>query len=117
MKSCLLPASVLALSLALPVSAQIATSNEKGATGAYSEDIGSSFTSEGRFGPKTALDDLRADVDRDREAREKLRLRVLQEAELADAEQGDDAETTDASEVEAEQGVPDREVPVAQEQN
>ena len=69
--ACLVP-----LAFAGAATAQIATSNERGATGAYSDDIDSSYTSEGRFGPRTALDDLRAGVDRDREMREKLRQRA-----------------------------------------
>lgn len=79
--ACLLP-----LAISVPASAQIATSNEDGATGAYSDEIDSSFTSEGRFGPRTALDDLRADVDRDREAEEKLRQRqqLLRETQSAE---------------------------------
>ncbi|WP_084399771.1 hypothetical protein [Henriciella aquimarina] len=63
--------------LALPATAQIATSNEDGATGAYSSEVDSSFTSEGRFGPRTAIDDLRAGVDREQELREKLRQKQL----------------------------------------
>ena len=65
----------LPLAVSLTAAGQIATSNEKGATGAYSNDIDSSFTSESRFGPRSSLDDLRADVDRDREADERLRQR------------------------------------------
>ncbi|MAN74430.1 MAG: hypothetical protein CME84_10140 [Henriciella sp.] len=83
--ACLAP-----FALAVPAGAQIATSNENGATGAYSDEIDSSFTSEGRFGPRTALDDLRADVDRDREAMERLRQR---QQKLRDAVNADDRET------------------------
>jgi len=75
----LAPIAALAAILSLPAAAQIATSNEKGATGAYSSEVDSSFTSEGRFGPRTALDDLRADVDRDREQIEKVRLKQLRD--------------------------------------
>lgn len=67
------------LAVCAPSSAQIATSNEDGATGAYSSEVDSSFTSEGRFGPRTALDDLRADVDRDKEIAEKARLQKMRE--------------------------------------
>ena len=73
-------AAVTAL-LALPAFGQIATSNEKGATGAYSSDVESSYTSEGRFGPHTALDDLRADVARDREQIERVRQQQLEQTE------------------------------------
>ena len=74
------PLATVALPTALALSAagQIATSNEKGATGAYSSDVESSFTSEGRFGPRTAIDDLRAHVDRDREQIERVRQQQLQ---------------------------------------
>ena len=76
----------LPLALSLTAAGQIATSNEKGATGAYSNDIDSSFTSESRYGPRSALDDLRADVDRDREAEERLRQRqqLMRETESAE---------------------------------
>lgn len=76
----------LPFALSLPAAGQIATSNEKGATGAYSNDIDSSFTSESRYGPRSALDDLRADVDRDREAEERLRQRqqLMRESESAE---------------------------------
>ena len=70
---------VIALSASLPATGQIATSNEKGATGAYSSEVDSSFTSEGRFGPKTAIDELRAGVDRNREQVERLRMKQLEE--------------------------------------
>lgn len=70
---------LLAAILALPATAQIATSNEDGATGAYSNEVDSSFTSESRFGPRTAIDDLRADVDRDKEQIERVRQKLLQE--------------------------------------
>lgn len=72
--------ALVTIALAGTASAQIATSNEDGATGAYSDEIESSFTSESRFGPRTALDDLRADVDREREAEEKLRQRAARAA-------------------------------------
>ena len=74
------PLATVALPTALALSAagQIATSNEKGATGAYSSDVESSFTSESRFGPRTAIDDLRAHVDRDREQIERVRQQQLQ---------------------------------------
>ncbi len=62
---------------------QIATSNEDGATGAYSAEVDSSFTAEGRFGPRTAIDDLRADVDRERETVEKIRMEQLREPKPA----------------------------------
>lgn len=64
--------------LAFSATGQIATSNEKGATGAYSSDVESSFTSEGRFGPRTAIDDLRAHVDFGREQVERVRQQQLQ---------------------------------------
>lgn len=67
--------------MTVPATAQIATSNEKGATGAYSPDVDSSFTSEGRYGPRTALDDLRADVDRDREQIERIRQQQIERTE------------------------------------
>lgn len=70
---------VIGLCVSLPAAAQIATSNEKGATGAYSSEVDSSFTSEGRFGPKTAIDELRAGVDRNREQVERLRMKQLRE--------------------------------------
>lgn len=60
---------------------QNATTNEKGATGAYSSSVESSYTSESRFGPKTAIDDLRADVDRDREQVERIRMQQLSRPE------------------------------------
>lgn len=82
----LAPIAALAAILSLPAAAQIATSNEKGATGAYSSEVDSSFTSEGRFGPRTALDDLRADVDRDREQIEKVRLKQLRDPAPSNAE-------------------------------
>lgn len=81
----------LPVALAGVATAQIATSNEDGATGAYSDEINSSFTSEARFGPRTALDDLRADVDREREAQEKLRQRAAKAASQVE----DDADETD----------------------
>jgi hypothetical protein len=78
--------------------AQIATSNEDGATGAYSDEIGSSHLSEGRFGPRTALDDLRADVDRGRELREKLRQRAAEAAlDEGDEGEGEDSENSAVS--------------------
>lgn len=70
---------VVPLAVSAPAWGQIATSNEDGATGAYSSEVDSSFTSEGRFGPRTALDDLRADVDRDKEIAEKARLQKMRE--------------------------------------
>ncbi|WP_139792229.1 hypothetical protein [Henriciella litoralis] len=75
-----------AIALSGAAMAQIATSNERGATGAYAEDIDSSFTAETRFGPRTALDDLRAGVDREREAREKLRQRQMLDSSLSEDE-------------------------------
>lgn len=82
--------STLAVSFlaGFPAFGQIATSNEDGATGAYSSEVESSFTSEGRFGPKTAIDDLRADVDRERETVERVRLKQLQELRSAPPESG-----------------------------
>lgn len=79
------PLSLLAVSamLVMPASAQIATSNEDGATGAYSAEVDSSFTAEGRFGPRTAIDDLRADVDRDKETIEKIRMEQLRDPKPA----------------------------------
>ncbi|WP_300376890.1 hypothetical protein [Henriciella sp.] len=74
-----LTVSLVAAIVALPATAQIATSNEDGATGAYSNEVDSSFTSESRFGPRTAIDDLRADVDRDKEQIERVRQKLLQE--------------------------------------
>ncbi|MEQ8556899.1 MAG: hypothetical protein RIB03_01145 [Henriciella sp.] len=68
-----------AAALSMPASAQIATSNEDGATGAYTSDVESSYTSEGRYGPRTAIDDLRAGVDKDREQMERVRQRQLGE--------------------------------------
>ena len=70
--------AVLPTMLAFSAAGQIATSNEKGATGAYSADVESSFTSEGRFGPRTAIDDLRAHVDFGREQVERVRQQQLQ---------------------------------------
>lgn len=67
---------------------QIATSNEDGATGAYSSEVDSSFTSESRFGPRTALDDLRAEVDRDKEIAEKARLQKMREVRQTRPETG-----------------------------
>ncbi|MEM5517055.1 hypothetical protein WNY37_08830 [Henriciella sp. AS95] len=67
------------LVFAFPGWSQIATSNEDGATGAYSSEVDSSFVAEGRFGPRTAIDDLRANVDRDRETVERIRLQQLRE--------------------------------------
>ncbi|WP_370237720.1 MULTISPECIES: hypothetical protein [Henriciella] len=64
---------------AFPGWSQIATSNEDGATGAYSSEVDSSFVAEGRFGPRTAIDDLRANVDREKETRERIRLQQLYE--------------------------------------
>jgi hypothetical protein len=72
-----------AIALSSAAVAQIATSNERGATGAYTEDIDSSFTAETRFGPRTAIDDLRAGVDRERESREKLRQRQMLDSSLS----------------------------------
>ncbi|RIJ26321.1 hypothetical protein D1224_00125 [Henriciella barbarensis] len=77
----------LPLALSLAATGQIATSNENGATGAYSNDIDSSFTSESRFGPRSALDDLRANVDRDREAEERLRQRQQRMRDTESAEE------------------------------
>lgn len=74
--------TLMAAALAVPMSAQIATSNEKGATGAYSSEVDSSFTTESRFGPRTAIDDLRANVDRDREQVERLRMNQLHWSEV-----------------------------------
>lgn len=101
-------ASVMAL-LTLPAFGQIATSNEKGATGAYSSDVDSSYTSEGRFGPHTALDDLRAGVDRDREQIERVRQQQLEQTEppspliepflasvKSEEEEGGEADSADA---------------------
>ena len=84
------PYGLCAISLVftLPASGQIATSNEDDATGAYSSEVDSSFTSEGRFGPRTAIDDLRADVDRDREQIERIRLKQLREHKPPPAEAG-----------------------------
>ncbi|MGB3627747.1 MAG: hypothetical protein WA989_18120 [Henriciella sp.] len=75
----ILSLGLLPLALQSPAWSQIATSNEDGATGAYTSEVESSFTSEGRFGPRTALDDLRAEVDRDREIVEKARLQKMRE--------------------------------------
>lgn len=80
---------LLPAALAGAATAQIATSNEDGATGAYSDEIESSFTSEARFGPRTALDDLRADVDRERETREKLRQRAARAVSQSEDESGE----------------------------
>jgi len=75
-----LATAALPAALALSAAGQIATSNEKGATGAYSSDVESSFTSESRFGPRTAIDDLRAHVDRGREQIERVRQQQLRAA-------------------------------------
>jgi hypothetical protein len=68
---------------AFPGWSQIATSNEDGATGAYSSEVDSSFVAEGRFGPRTAIDDLRANVDREKETRERIRVQQLREVRPA----------------------------------
>ena len=78
----------LPIVFAAPGFSQIATSNEKGATGAYSSEVESSFTSEGRFGPRTAIDDLRANVDRDRENVERIRLQQMKEPRVSSEVEG-----------------------------
>ena len=74
---------------------------------AYSGTVDSSFTSESRFGPKTAIDELRADVDRDREQVERVRqqqLRLPQDPPreivplVLDAPDADETETAETPE-------------------
>lgn len=88
MSLCHVSLCALPIVFASPGYTQIATSNEKGATGAYSSEVDSSFTSEGRFGPRTAIDDLRADVDRDRENVERVRLQQMKEPRVSGEAEG-----------------------------
>ena len=100
----------LPLALSLAATGQIATSNENGATGAYSNDIDSSFTSESRFGPRSALDDLRANVDRDREAEERLRQRQQRMRDTESAEETGTLIDTGLPDPITEEDLADREV-------